>query len=115
MRSLYAKKHARFIESIKQYMGDRVRITGKGAGTHMLLEVYTDRTVEELSQLAERAGIKVQSTKQYWMSPVDGVFPQFLLGFGGVPLDDISEGIRLLSRAWFAQEERGEQTSHPSG
>ncbi len=106
MRNVYHKKYVHLMQAINVFMGDRVRVLGQEAGTHIVLEVRTDHTTDRLLQLAEEAGIKLMSTKEYWFRPEDCPRPQFLLGFGGLSTDEIREGIACLSNVWFQDDEK---------
>nr|WP_283163343.1 PLP-dependent aminotransferase family protein [Sporolactobacillus mangiferae] len=97
MRTLYRKKQAALLETIKATMNGHVQISGQDAGLHIVLEVKTLRPRSLLISDAIKSGIRVyelsacQSTK----------YPMVLIGFGGLSIDEIREGIKLLHQTWM--------------
>lgn len=101
MRTLYRKKHKLLLSSITKYMGRRVQIIGENAGLHVLLKVKNGMSEEELIKTAHRKKVKVYPTSIYYDKYDDSEFPIILLGFGGLKVNQVDEGIRLLKEAWF--------------
>lgn len=101
MRTLYHRKHDLLLKAIHKHMPEEVRILGHSAGLHILLEVDTTRTEDELMQQALDAGVKVYASGRSWAKPPSQFLPRIIVGFGGVIETDIDEGIRLLAGAWF--------------
>lgn len=100
MRRLYQAKHKALVTAISLYMGDRVSIIGSKSGLHLLLDVKDRESVQLIERAAEN-GVKVYSPNVHWMNSERCPASLVLLGFGGMSEDDIEEGIRLLSYAWF--------------
>ena len=98
MRILYQKKHDALLQSVERHLGDKVTVTGQGAGLHVVLQLHDQRHSEaEIIRHAAEKGI--------------GLFPfsatcatgepastSLMLGFGGMTTDDIERGVKLLSR-----------------
>jgi GntR family transcriptional regulator/MocR family aminotransferase len=82
-------------------MPECVRVLGHSAGLHILLEIDTERTEQELVEAAEKAGVKVYPISRNWVEPRRDQLPRIIVGFGGLKEADIGEGIRLLGKAWF--------------
>lgn len=101
MRTVYHRKHDLLLQAIKEFMPSEVRVLGHSAGLHILLEVETDRSEEQLIWLANRAGVHVYPSGRSWTVIPGGLHPRIIVGFGGMVEDSIAEGIRLLACAWF--------------
>ncbi len=104
MRTIYQKKHAILLQAIADHMPPCVTVLGHSVGLHILLEVNTDRSEEELIRTAAEAGVRVYPVGRNWLEPRSGQErPRIIVGFGGVREEDIPEGIRLLADAWFGR------------
>lgn len=101
LRKLYAKKNQIIIESISSIMKDKVTIQGKESGLHILLEIKTDLSLKQITDLADMAGVKVTPVSNYYIDSADAQHPQILLSYAGIPKDDIIPAIKLLYSAWF--------------
>ncbi|MDQ1143690.1 GntR family transcriptional regulator/MocR family aminotransferase [Bacillus sp. SORGH_AS 510] len=101
MRTLYRKKHAALLASIKKYFGSKVEVIGENSGLHIVLKVETALTETELIERALHVGVKVYPLSIYCDGEMaSGQQPSVLLGFGGLSEKEIDEGIRLLKNAW---------------
>jgi GntR family transcriptional regulator/MocR family aminotransferase len=71
---------------------------------HLLIEVDDGRSEAELIRSALEHGVKVYPVAHGWLSdkPQKPARPRILLGFGGLSLGAIEEGVRVLREAWFA-------------
>jgi len=100
MRTLYHKKHAFLLHILKSVMGEHVNIMGQDAGLHIVIDVKSTLPADELVEIAARAGVQVYSTSHTWyqMPPKEQVL--ILLGFGGLSLEQIEQGIERLDEAW---------------
>lgn len=100
MRTLYRKKQGIFIQAIRKYLGDKVKIIGDHSGLHIVLEVNNGMQEEILIQSAKHAGVKIYPISIYYFHSKDIQVPRVLLGFGGLSESEIDRGIRLLRDAW---------------
>lgn len=100
MRTVYQKKHRALLEAIQANMNDYVKVSGQDAGLHMLLEVNSSLSADELVEKASAAGVRVYSTTPMWMGGNQEKSPVIILGFGGLSIEDIQEGVRRLHGAW---------------
>ncbi|RXJ04640.1 PLP-dependent aminotransferase family protein [Anaerobacillus alkaliphilus] len=100
MRTLYRKKQETLLLALDKYFGDRVKINGEKSGLHIVINVLDTKLTEvELIERAAKVGIKVYPTSIYYIRPVP-TYPQLLIGYGGVPLENIPKGIKLLADVW---------------
>lgn len=99
MRKIYRKKHDRITEIFETYYSE-VIITGDQAGMHILISVPLLKSEDELKQIAAKANIAIYPVSDYLLKPIKYKYPTFLFGFGGIPLDQIEEGIHQLMHCW---------------
>jgi len=83
------------LEAIRTYLGDRLEVTGDGAGAHVVL--WPKKRVSEsyvTSQAALR-GVAVYEISPYFLSPKSRT--GILLGYSRLNERQITEGIRRLA------------------
>lgn len=93
------KKHDALIDAIHEHMGDNVIIHGQNSGIHILLEFKNGLSEEELILKAKENGVLVSPVSMFWMRKEKYPNNMILLGFGGMPEDEIAEGIKVLKDA----------------
>ena len=98
VRIFYKKKHDVMLQAIRQYFGSRARVIGQGAGLHIVLELAKSIECEaELGEKAKQYGCRLLPFSDFY---ADGLkeHNKLLLGFGWICMDDIPQGVELLSR-----------------
>jgi len=98
VRIFYKKKHDVMLQAIRQSLGNRVKVTGQGAGLHLVLEL-TKRLQDEAGfvERAKQLGCRLLPFSDFYAA--EKLEPnQLLIGFGGIPVDEIPQGVDLLSR-----------------
>lgn len=100
LRTVYRKKQAALLAAIEQVFGERVSVSGGGAGIHLLLDVKSPLSQEQLIERAETVGIRFYSTKVLYMHPEDCPRSQLLLGFPTVPEKTFPQIMADLHRVW---------------
>jgi GntR family transcriptional regulator/MocR family aminotransferase len=100
MRTLYRKKHNVLLTSIEKYMGNKVTVIGERAGLHILIRVKSEMSEKELVETALTKGVRVYPVSIYYRNFVKTQNSLILLGFGGLTLREIEEGIRELKYCW---------------
>lgn len=100
LRTLYRKKHTALLRAVDEVFGDKVKITGEGAGIHLLIDVKCGLTQEDLIARAAAAGIRLYPTRALYA--VEGNAPQhqLLLGFPLVPESAFIGIMAKLRDAW---------------
>ena len=108
MRKIYRKKHDRLTSTLQHFYPD-IFITGDQAGMHILISVPTDKSEAELQQIASANRIAVYPVSDYLLKPIEYSEPTFLLGFGGIDLEEIEPAIHKLMACWGGKtkEKRG--------
>lgn len=104
MRKIYRKKHEKLKDTLSTYYPE-IKITGDQAGMHVLISVPTGKSEEQLKQTANEHGINVIPVTNYLLKPVGYQHPTFLLGFGGIPLEEMEEAIHQLMHCWGIQQQ----------
>ncbi|RDU37938.1 PLP-dependent aminotransferase family protein [Neobacillus piezotolerans] len=99
MRKIYRKKHDKLTHTFETYYPN-VTITGDQAGMHILISVPSLKSEAELKQIAAANGIAIYPVTDYLLKPIYYLYPTFLFGFGGIPLDEIETGIHRLMECW---------------
>ncbi|SER55138.1 GntR family transcriptional regulator / MocR family aminotransferase [Gracilibacillus ureilyticus] len=99
MRALYRKKHNILLNAIEKKMGESVKVIGENAGLHILLRVCNGMTEEQLIKSASEKSVKVYPTSIYHDKRLNGE-PEILMGFGGLAIEEIEEGIQILKEVW---------------
>ena len=94
------KKHDVLANEINTLMGDSTEIIGNNAGLHFILRVDNGMGEDELMASARKLGVMVYPVSQYYKSPPEKS-SCVLIGFGGMSVEDIPAGVRLLKEAWF--------------
>lgn len=96
MRKMYQRKHQALLRSIEQYMGTQVKIVGEKSGLHILLKLK-GVTAFELIENGLQKGVKVYSPSRFWLNPNTEGNSYIMLGFGGLSIEEIEKGVRLLA------------------
>ena len=93
-RGAAARRHV-LLKAICEYMGDRVEITGQGAGAHIVLWPRKQQSEETIMAQAAAQGVRVYGISPYYLrrTPRTGI----MLGYARMREQDIREGIRRLS------------------
>jgi GntR family transcriptional regulator/MocR family aminotransferase len=87
-------RRAALLDSIQKYLGDRVEVTGDGAGAHVVL--WPRQRVSEESIVAKAAsrGVGIYGISRYFLNPSR---TGLMLGYSRMRENEIREGIRRLS------------------
>jgi GntR family transcriptional regulator / MocR family aminotransferase len=99
MRKIYRKKLDKMTHIFKLYYPE-VIITGDQAGMHILISLPLSKSEERLKKVAAESSIAIYPVTDYLLKPIEYKYPTFLLGFGGIPLEKIEDGIHQLMQCW---------------
>ena len=101
MRTLYKKKHDTLLRAVERHFGTRAVAIGQGAGLHVVLQLSGDSPGEtEIIDRALRKGIRLLPFSDFYVAG-EPDSTNLLLGFGGMTLSEIEQGIALLSDVCF--------------
>ena len=97
MRKLYEAKRKQLILGLINTFGSQITISGEDAGLHLLVTFYRELTQEDRQSFTEQ-GVEVDEVEEY--ATVKGKHGnRIVLGYGGLTLPQIEEGVRRLKRA----------------
>jgi len=99
MRVIYKHKMNCLVEELKKHFGHNMTILGEHSGLYLLIKLHVQQTEEQLLQAAEHCGVKVYPTSPYYLQKTN-TEPILQLGFSMLSIEDIKQGVQLLSQAW---------------
>lgn len=93
-------RHDSLTHCLKKELGDKVTLSGVGAGIHFLATVHNGMNQDELVRTALNNSVAVYKTTHCWFSkkPPDN---QLMIGFSAIDLQDIPLAARALKHAWL--------------
>jgi GntR family transcriptional regulator/MocR family aminotransferase len=101
MRIIYKKKHNALLKALERYFDRRATVVGQGAGLHVVLQLRDENPGEaEIIRRAERQGIHLFPFSTTYVTG-EPASTNLMLGFGGMTVDEIEQGIGLLSQLCF--------------
>lgn len=103
MRKIYRKKHDKVVTVFSKHYPS-VRITGDSAGMHVLLSLQSKKSEQQLQQIAKQAGLAIQPLSRYSLTETVYALPTFILGFGGLTIEQIEDAIHALMHSFYTNE-----------
>jgi len=96
-RIFYRKKHGAVLKAIEQNFEPRGRVIGQGAGLHVVLELIDGLSDETgLIDRAKQNGCRLLPFSDFY-TPGSSEVNKLLIGFGGIGIDDIQNGVQALA------------------
>jgi GntR family transcriptional regulator/MocR family aminotransferase len=92
-----ASRRAVLLDAIGKHLGDRVDVTGDGAGAHVVLWPRAPVMEDRIIAIAAAHGVGVYGISAYCLGKPSR--PGILLGYSGLTERQIEAGIRRLARA----------------
>ncbi len=99
MRKTYRVKHDEILQLLRPFR-QKFDIQGENAGTYLALISREGKTEAELIAGAESVGVKVYGMSQH-LEMEGEEYGAILLGFGGLNLKQIQQGIQFLGKAFL--------------
>ncbi len=102
-RKIYKEKHDLLLECLKPFLRD-FRLSGENAGLHVLLTSKRGVPEKELREKAAEHGVKVYGVSDAYLDASGEKVPEtntVILGYAGLDLNEIKEGIEKLKKAWL--------------
>lgn len=100
MRKVYKEKRMALINTLDQ-LGKKIKVSGENAGHHLLVQLKTGMTEEDMCERALELGVKVYPISTYFINGVPKKYESMvLLGYGSLAFIEIDKGINLLKKAW---------------
>lgn len=98
MRTVYKRKMQAVIETLDTF-SPTLTFFGEHAGMHVMIQLDDDRSETQLVSLAKQQNIRIVGISQYYVQRAEQR-PTFLLGFGGIPNEQIPKAIHSLLTCW---------------
>ena len=95
MRTLYSQRRQALVNSLHSKLGQYVTILGDSAGIHLMIQLSTDISDEEIIVCAAQMGIGLTSAAPFYLG--NSRRNQFLLGYANLEEKQIEEGISRLA------------------
>jgi GntR family transcriptional regulator / MocR family aminotransferase len=96
MRTLYNQRRQALVKSLELILGKRVTIFGDAAGIHLMVQLQTDISDEEIIVRAAQVGVGLTSAASFYLRSSRG--GQFLFGYANLEEAKINEGISRLAQ-----------------
>lgn len=102
MRTLYKNKHDLLLRAIAEHFGNRALVVGQGVGLHVVLQLSGPTPAEkEIVERALQEGIQLLPLSNFYVAGRPDA-TTLMLGFGGIAIGEIEQGITLLSRIVYS-------------
>lgn len=98
MRNIYKRKREFLVNEIKNNFNN-VEIIGTNSGLHLLIKISNNMSEEELIERAKKEKVRVLGISTSYKNKKSNE-SIISLGYGGLTLEEIREGILLLKKAW---------------
>lgn len=100
MRTIYRKKQQTLLAAIHAHFSEEFKIIGEKSGLHIVIKLPSWLSEQRAIQLALQVGIAVYPcSASYQQVSQDAMV---IIGYGGLTLEQITEGITLLAATWKA-------------
>ncbi len=94
VRRRNAARRGALLDAIRKYLGDRVEITGDGAGAHVVIWPRRRVSQEDIIAKAGSRGVGISGIARYYLQPPSRT--GLMLGYCRMKEEEIREGIRRL-------------------
>ena len=99
LRNLLRKKHNKILSFFARHYGDQIRLYGSGGGTHFVLALPTNMDQESILSFFHHRDIAVYPTKKYYFQKSSQHENLILIGYSGIPLNDLDDYLDHLKPA----------------
>ena len=99
-RTAIARKRQVLFDAIEKHLGDKVQVIKGTCSLFTLMQTTDGRSERELIDAAERAGVRIYPTSQYWHDEIPADWRYVLVGYACIPASDIEPGVKALAQAW---------------
>ena len=99
MRNVYRRKLEKTMDILRQYAG-KLTVFEVNSGFHVVIEVNNGMDEQELTERARKRSIRIYPLSYYSLENKEEFPPKFILGFAGIPEDELETAIRTLLQIW---------------
>lgn len=100
MRTIYRKKQQTLLAAIHAHFSEEFKIIGEKSGLHIVIKLPSWLSEQRAIQLAIQVGIAVYPCSASYQQ--SSQHAMVIIGYGGLTLEQITEGIALLAATWKA-------------
>jgi GntR family transcriptional regulator/MocR family aminotransferase len=86
---------------IRKYFPTQIEMQGESGGLHIELTIHTSYSADQLIELALLEGVRVYGANNAGVHG-QAEYPKIYLGFGGIRLKDMEDGVQRLRKAWLS-------------
>jgi len=97
MRTLYDRRRQKLVTALHAQFGARVSIMGENSGMHLMIQLRSPWSNEEVVRRAAGAGVGLLNARMYYVG--QGGRGEFVLGYAMLTERRIQEGVRRLAKA----------------
>jgi GntR family transcriptional regulator/MocR family aminotransferase len=97
-RKLYRERRSALVEALQSELGGRLEILGERAGLHLVVTLPEGADDQAISDRAAGEGLHAMALSSCYLGPPRR--PGLVLGYGGVGVEEISDAVRRLRRAF---------------
>ncbi len=102
LRKRYQEKRQQFVAAIRKNFGNSAGIQDVGSGLFVIVDITTDKDVDELKQRARASGCRVSFMEEYSIGETSKLPTKRLpLYFSSIPQAEIETAVSLLRQAWI--------------
>ncbi|MGE7842596.1 PLP-dependent aminotransferase family protein [Lysinibacillus sp. NPDC093712] len=98
MRTIYRKKQQTLLATLRSQFSKEFEIIGENAGLHIIVKLPKRLSEHNAIQLAHAVGVNVYPCSTSFQHPTQ--HGMIIIGYGGLSIEQIDEGITLLASVW---------------
>ncbi|WDU79856.1 MULTISPECIES: PLP-dependent aminotransferase family protein [Lysinibacillus] len=98
MRTIYRKKQQALLTAISKHFSNEFQVIGEKSGLHIVIKLPQHLTESRAIQLAQEVGVQVYPCSTSYQNGTNETM--IIIGYGGLTLQQINEGIALLASVW---------------
>lgn len=103
MRKIYHEKYVVCIDALNSLPSKHIHFNNTPSGLNILLSVHTRLSEQSLIDRALKQGISITATTEFYYGKRNRPeYPEVLLEFGNLPVNEIRKVITKLHKAWFS-------------
>ncbi len=95
IRRFYNQRRQVLVAAIHNYLGEKATILGENAGIHLIVQLHTQLSEEEIIKSAYRVGVGIISLKPYYFQAT--TTKEFIFGYSSLTGLKLTEGIHRLA------------------
>jgi GntR family transcriptional regulator/MocR family aminotransferase len=100
MRNVYRRKMNVLRDFLKLSFGEKCSVEPAVTGLHLVMSVTSRNCEETLTEAAKQAGVRIAPASPYTIGRgTNGLKRELLIGFGGIPEEQIEAGASALAQA----------------